>query len=156
MHRMAFSLFEILVVLCLMAFFACTALPTLAVWLDRQQLDQASELFVVTLNNEISECGREGVARTVEIERNGGRFRIFRMSEDRSAADSEWGQLPEGFIFTVPDGSGQSSSKEPVLTIEIRSDGRCSGGLIQICSARTSRTIELDRVSGLARVIRGT
>ena len=155
-QRTAFSLFEILIVLCLMAFFACTALPTLAVWLDGQQLEQASEMFVVTLNNEISECGREGMARTVEIERNGNRFRILHKSEERSTADPAWAQLPGGFIFRIPDGSWQSSTAEPVLRIEIRSDGRCSGGLILICSARQSRTIELDSVSGLARVIRGT
>jgi len=154
--RTGFSLFEILVVLCLMAALASTALPAVTSWLERQQLDQAVESFMISLNQAIVDSGQEGVARTVELELNGARFRIQRRSLEHSIAESSWTQLPEGVIFRLPDGDTRSSASGQFLRIEIRTDGRTSGTEFLVCRGRQFRTVELDGVSGLARLIRGS
>ncbi len=154
--RAGFSLFEILVVLCLMAALASTALPAVTLWLERQQLDQAVESFVISVNQAIVDSGQKGVARTVEIELNSDRFRILSRESDGQMEQLAWSQLSGGVTFRLPDGHVLPAIAEHVLRIEVRTDGRSSGAQFLVCRGQQFRTIEVDRISGLASLIRGS
>jgi len=156
MCRAGFSLFEILVVLCLMAALASTALPAVALWLERQQLDQAVESFVISVNQAIVDSGQKGVARTVEIELNSDRFRILNQEPAGQLEQLAWSQLPGGVTFRLSDGNAPPAAAGHVLRIEVRTDGRSSGAQFLVCRGQQFRTIEVDRISGLARLIRGS
>lgn len=156
-RRPGFSLFELLVVVCLMVLLAGIALPALTTWLDRQQLDQSVGAFMITLNNAVAQAGLEGEAWTLELELSGSRYRTFRRQSESVKSGTAWQSLPEGLTFQLPDSDNVfRRKKSPALyRIEFQADGRSAGTRLEISRGQHSRLIELHRYSGMARQVRG-
>ena len=150
-----FTLMEMLLVLGILSLISAVTFPAMWSWLEKNQLSQSVESFVLTLNRASARAANEGVPHAIEFMPNGQKYRTVRIDSPFDQDAEIWETLPGECMFEVTDqkrkplprGEANNSCR-----LWFHADGRCTSFSLEIRSGKRRRIVDLEGAIGQARI----